>query len=99
MKAQATVTAVLVAIMLTVAGWGGLGGSDGSGGSGGGPGLAAESVVYVADQDSNDQDECYLSSNSAVTPLKSAVVSGGDVRPFPVTPDGTRVVHFVETFV
>jgi hypothetical protein len=49
MKAQATVTAVLVAIMLTVAGCGGSGGS----------GSAAKSVIHLADQDIDDVREAF----------------------------------------
>jgi hypothetical protein len=52
-------------------------------------------IVYLADQDSDDVFELYVTDlfGSSVTKLSGSMVSGGDVLEFNISPDSTRVVY------
>ncbi|HEY0939778.1 MAG TPA: hypothetical protein VGE08_06750 [Steroidobacter sp.] len=72
----------------------GTGGNNG--GNSGGPASMLEPVLYLADQDTNDMDELYLSipgSPGSVTKINAPLVAGGWVSDYDILASGNAVVY------
>ncbi len=57
-----------------------------------------ETVVYIADQDTDDVFELYSvpTDGGVVTKLNSLLVTGSDVKQFKISPDSQNVIYTVE---
>jgi len=72
----------------------GSGGSgSGSGGSGGGSTSGAPPVVYLAEQNTLDIPELYMSTSTGSVKINGTLVAGGWVHDFAVSPNGDFVVY------
>lgn len=74
-------------------GSGGSGGGSGGGGSGGGSTAGATPLVYLAEQDTLDIPELYMSTATGSVKINGPLVPGGWVDDFAVSPNGDFVVY------